>query len=356
MQLVSATSTTYVCNGRKGDAGADGLSVHASQIDEDRNCPTGGVKLEVGTSTTYVCNGARGPAGPQGPAGDSAGAASDRYAGSYSLAIDGVDVGPVDLIDGCAESGIVIRDSNNLAHLSLPTVDPCVFDFGENVAPALWQWFAADLVSGATIARHSFTLTRLDDGSAIDCTNGLATGLSLPRVAPGTSASFLLEGTLSPEACTRANGTAPPARPAIVPFSQNETHATLEGVGSNDAQSVDPFAVILQTTHVDPLGHPVAQFFASKLQPPDLRLHFPAADDAAIGDLRSWYESFVIDGANTADHERGAVVSLHDGGVTLSFGHAGIFRLDPEERTGDGTYRADLYTENMTFSGADTGL
>ncbi len=66
---VNGAQTTYVCDGRAGDAGINGLSVTSSEPRGD-HCPSGGVRIDSGldldssgtlsvgevTSTQYVCN------------------------------------------------------------------------------------------------------------------------------------------------------------------------------------------------------------------------------------------------------------------------------------------------------------
>ncbi len=365
VQLVSATSATYVCNGPKGDPGAkgaDGLSVAATQLAVgDANCPTGGVKLVAAASTAFICNGATGAQGPAGPAGGSSGsAAPDRYAGNYQLLIDGTLAGPVDLVDGCTPSANAVSATNGAGgttkHLANVTLEPCVFDFGQNVTPALWHWFTADLVS--VPERHTVEFVRFSAaGQSIDsirCTRSYATELAVPHLAPGTVATFLLGGTITPEACV-LHGTPPASAGSlpIVPYSMAQAHATIDGVGSADAASVDPFTLELTTSEFRNGGTLVTTLLAGATRLSNLRLHYPATDSAAVGDLRSWFDSFVIQGQSSSTEQRTTTITLHNGGVRFAFDHTGIMRLDPEERLLDGAYRADLFTNGLTLDGTD---
>jgi len=227
VQLVSANATTDVCNGANGSdgangaqgpKGADGMNVQATPLATgDPNCPTGGVKLQAASSTAYVCNGAQGAQGAPGTTGGSTAAAPDRYAGGYLLTVDGVSVGPVHLLDGCANAASVV----NLASVALalpvktigsPAAEPCEFEFGENVTAVLWQWFQADFAGGLA-PTHDFAFERVDGTghvtSSISCTAGFATRLSVPRLVPGAASSFLLNGELTADRCQRpsAGGT-----------------------------------------------------------------------------------------------------------------------------------------------------
>ncbi len=87
VRLTSANGVTYVCNGPqglRGDAGpagpagptgaqgptgATGQSVTTVAEPAGVNCATGGVRLTSASGTSYVCNGLRGDAGVAGPTG-----------------------------------------------------------------------------------------------------------------------------------------------------------------------------------------------------------------------------------------------------------------------------------------------
>lgn len=81
-KLISASGTTYVCNGAQGATGAtgttgaagtngtNGVSVTSSVEPAGANCATGGTRLVSASGTTYVCNGAQGPAGSSGGGGN----------------------------------------------------------------------------------------------------------------------------------------------------------------------------------------------------------------------------------------------------------------------------------------------
>ena len=370
VQLVSANATTDVCNGANGSdgangaqgpKGADGMNVQATPLATgDPNCPTGGVKLQAASSTAYVCNGAQGAQGAPGTTGGSTAAAPDRYAGGYLLTVDGVSVGPVHLLDGCANAASVV----NLASVALalpvktigsPAAEPCEFEFGENVTAVLWQWFQADFAGGLA-PTHDFAFERVDGTghvtSSISCTAGFATRLSVPRLVPGAASSFLLNGELTADRCQRpsAGGTNVVSTAPIQPFSSGEVQASINDVAGGPS-SIDAFATNLVTARGAVGEQRIATLDPVRTEIPNLRLHYDQA--AAVADLQSWFLSFVIQGNDGAAQERTTVVSLHNGGVTLTFGHSGIFRLDPEERVSDNAYRADLYNESMTIAGLD---
>ena len=75
--FVSVSGTTYACNGAPGKDGANGtngtngtngnngVSVTSTALGAgDPNCPAGGTKFISASGTTFACNGLQGPAGP----------------------------------------------------------------------------------------------------------------------------------------------------------------------------------------------------------------------------------------------------------------------------------------------------
>jgi hypothetical protein len=84
LQVNAASGVTYVCNGAAGTNGADGrngadgkdgkdgVSVTTTSLAVgDATCPTGGVRISAASGDTYVCNGAKGDTGAQGAPGSS---------------------------------------------------------------------------------------------------------------------------------------------------------------------------------------------------------------------------------------------------------------------------------------------
>jgi len=182
--------------------------------------------------------------------------------------------------------------------------------------------------------------------------NSIATGLAVPKLTPGGTSTFLLEGTVTPESCqfTDAGGPIPSLLGTIVPFQQSQTDATVANVGGS-AAGVDAFDLELKADTV------TGRIGATELLPfvsPDPSLHYAAGNATGVTNLQSWFTTFLVWGQDLAADERSAVVSLHSGGVTLTFGGVGIARLDPEERQSDGAYRASLYADTLAFGGADT--
>jgi hypothetical protein len=340
--------------------------------------PTGpqgviGVTGATGPAGSAGPQGVRGETGPQGPQGlqgpqGSPGASPDQladsYEGGYALEIDGVVAGPVELVDGCTPfSDVVTERPTNGAkkkHIAGLSAEPCVFDFGQNIAPVLWHTFIADINPFANRTGHAVSFRHIDaQGQVLDsinCLHALADGLLVPAVSPSSSGTFVLEGTISPQSCTTAigSGAAVSGSTQILPFAQNQTHVSIDQIGGGDPIGLDSFSIALA---MDPGFVGTTQdpnVAIGTVTVPGLALHYSASDTVGVSDLRSWFDSFVVQGNNGDAMERSSSVSLHNGGVTFAFGHTGIARLDPEARKSDAGYRVRLYNETVTISGPDT--
>ena len=349
--------------GAVGPKGLDGQSVAATQLASgDSNCPSGGVKLVAGASTAYLCNGAP---GAQGPPGASGVATADRYAGQYVLLIDGAVAGPMRLVDGCAYRGEVATFRNGVTgtttkFLGNVSFEECSIEFGQNLAPAFWQWLGADLTPGGS-ERHAVDFVRVSAAGAslgaIHCLRAWARKLTVPSLAPGSASSFVLSAVIAPESCVMQAGSGAIVSTAtqVEPYAMAGAHATIDNVGSGDAASVDPFSLELQLTTYRSGSGGGTLLVPSRVDVPNLRLHYAATDASAIGDLKSWYESYVVQGNASSSAQRTTTVTLHNSGVVLTFLHSAPYRLDPEERASDGAYRVDLFTDSVAITGPDTG-
>jgi hypothetical protein len=361
---------TFNRTGQQGPAGPTGATGATGAVGATGATGPGGATGATGATGAAGHDGkdgAQGPAGatgPAGPAGGSGSQASDDYAGSYMLTVDDTVVGPVDLTDGCTYEADVISQPTGASgpvtkHVSSVALAPCQFSFGANVSPVLWEWFASDL--GGTLDEKNFVFSRVDSSDhvigTISCQNALATKLGVPQLSPGASSTFLLNGELTPEGCTQSSGSGASIRGSteIQPFSNGDVHASVGGIGGgDDAQSVDPFALVLEITADttgttrEPTLHPAT------FDVPDLTFHYAASDTAAVSDLQSFATDFLITGNDLELNERTASISLDNGGITLDFDHTGIKKLDAEERQNDSAYAASLYNENVTIGGSDT--
>src|SRR5258708_9687732 len=63
VKLVSASGTSYACNGANGASGTNGQSVATATEPAGTNCANGGVQLTSASGKNYVCNGAAGAPG-----------------------------------------------------------------------------------------------------------------------------------------------------------------------------------------------------------------------------------------------------------------------------------------------------
>ena len=358
---------TFNQTGQQGLAGPTGVTGAAGATGATGATGPGGATGATGAAGHDGKDGVRGPAGatgPAGPAGGSGSQVSDDYAGNYLLTADGTVVGPVELTDGCSYEADVASASTGPSgpptkHVSSVAITPCKFSFGENVSPALWEWFASDL--GGTFDEKNFVFSRVDSSGhvigTISCQDALATTLGVPQLSPGASSTFLLNGALTPQACTQTAGTGAIIGGSmdIQPFSNSDVHGSVGGIGGgDDAQSIDPFALVLEVTP-DTTGisrDPASR--AGTFDVPDLTFHYAASDTVAVSDLQSFATDFLINGNNLEGNERTASISLDNGGITLDFDHTGIKKLDAEERQNDSAYAASLYNESVTIGGSDT--
>ena len=84
----------------------------------------------------------------------------------------------------------------------------------------------------------------------------------------------------------------------------------------------------------------------------DLAFHYATSDTQGVAGIKSFYTDFVLNGPAA---KRSLTVSLDDGGLTMTFGGAGIHSLGAEEEQSDNAYLAKVFTERVALSGADTG-
>jgi hypothetical protein len=354
---------TFNQTGQQGPAGPTGATGATGAIGPGGATGATGATGAAGHDGKDGAQGPAGATGPAGPAGGSGSQVSDDYAGSYILTVDDTVVGPVDLTDGCTDEADVVSQSTGASgpptkHVAGVAIAPCQFSFGENVSPVLWEWFTSDL--GGTFDQKNFTFSRVDSSGhvlgTITCQNALATKLGVPQLSPGANSTFLLNGELTPELCTQSGESSAvfAGSTEIQPFSNGDVHASVGGIDGGDAQSVDPFALVLETT-ADTTGttrEPTR--LPAQFDVPDLTFHYAASDTAAVSDLQQFATDFLINGNDLEANERTASISLDKGGITLDFDHTGIKKLDAEERQNDSAYAASLYNENVTIGGPDT--
>jgi hypothetical protein len=234
------------------------------------------------------------------------------------------------------------------------TVAPCVFDFGQNVDKALWQAFAGDF--GSAPSTHNATFTRVSPSGAalgsIVCTAAYFTNLSVPAIDAASNATFVLRATLTPALCRQEAGSgATFPTPAIVPFDATETAAAMSGI-PDQAASTDAFALGLVVSQDDVGITRDPTLLAASVSVPNLQLHY-AATSSAISPLQALAKSWLVDGNHLNANEFPVTVSLDSGGVTMTFGNAGLISLDPYERSDDNAYRVKLYADTVAITGAD---
>lgn len=111
--ITSANGTTYVCNGADGAPGAmgapgsngnNGISVGAFALDAgSTQCPNGGSAFVTASGTTYACNGANGAAGTPGTNGNN---------GSNGANGISVTTTPVDAGVDCPNGGVKLTSAS----------------------------------------------------------------------------------------------------------------------------------------------------------------------------------------------------------------------------------------------------
>jgi tail tube protein gp19 len=282
-------------------------------------------------------------------------------AGRSMLALSGVQVGPVNSVEGGTATADVVTERVGPDHITKKHIagvkyEDLTFDVGLESKPLL-DWIAASLAG--QYVRKDGSILGLDYNNSVRTElaffHALPAGLTIPTLDAAAKDAASLTVTLTPEYTRVTNGSGakaqvPPSK--LQRWSSSGFRFEMAGLDGSRVNRIESFTIKQKVA-----DNPVGEMRDYQKEPAGVEypsLKISLAESSAQTWL-NWQDDFVIKGNSGDDKERdGAIVFLSPmqtevGRVNLF--HCGIYRLAPQAKDSKAEIisrlTAELYCERM---------
>jgi hypothetical protein len=245
-------------------------------------------------------------------------------------------------VDGCDLKAPVVLSAGPGSHKHDGPVapQPCTFDVGADMNPALTAWLNDSLQGHGTM--HDAQLVRLDarPGYALDLPHAAVAEVTLPRIDRAALKSLFLHVALTSDVVRRVPATATIAG-LVRPLVPSSLILSVAGRPVPGTSSVGPWTGLMKANADVGVQRESAASHTVDLGDLPIRVaETPGTLKSA--DVAAWAQEVLVNGQTGADQERPVTVSVS--GLTLALGNTAPDRADLVPRA-DGARTYDLYAE-----------